>query len=241
MYTGGMTTADIEAHIRHIYGIKVSDTMVSRITDKILPAAKEWQQRPLEQIYAVIFLDAIHHHVRSEGKIMKKAIYIAIGMDWDGRRVFSVCGWEKTRAPNSGRWCSTGSEIGAQRRFLLPVQTILPALPMPLRALIGSCARSPSQNRSSLRMTTRSKCCISGYDGHYEKVDGQTAGLECESCSDVCVPCRPDAPITSLEPDVKDQQAVAPPLTPPPLLPLRKGGRAEPAAPNQYFALSAPV
>ena len=147
----------------------------------------------------------------------------------------------KTRAPNSGRWCSTGSEIGAQRRFLLPVQTILPALPMPLRALIGSCARSPSQNRSSLRMTTRSKCCISGYDGHYEKVDGQTAGLECDSCSDVCVPCRPDAPITSLEPDVKDQQAVAPPLTPPPLLPLRKGGRAEPAAPNQYFALSAPV
>lgn len=47
MYAGGMTTADIEAHIRHIYGIKVSDTVVSRITDKILPAAKEWQQRPL--------------------------------------------------------------------------------------------------------------------------------------------------------------------------------------------------
>lgn len=59
---------------------------VSRITDKILPIAKEWQQRPLESIYAVVFLDAIHYHVRSEGQIVKKAVYIAIGIDLDGRK-----------------------------------------------------------------------------------------------------------------------------------------------------------
>ena len=86
MYAKGMTTADIETHIRDIYGIEVSDTTVSRITDKILPAAKEWQQRPLESIYAVMFLDAIHYHVRSEGQIVKKAVYIAIGIDLEGHK-----------------------------------------------------------------------------------------------------------------------------------------------------------
>ena len=86
MYAKGMTTADIESHIRDIYGIDVSDTTVSRITDKILPAAKEWQQRPLESVYAVVFLDAIHYHVRSEGQIVKKAVYIAIGIDLEGHK-----------------------------------------------------------------------------------------------------------------------------------------------------------
>lgn len=77
MYAKGMTTGDIEAHIHDIYGVDVSDTTVSRITDKILPVAKEWQQRPL---------DAIHYHVRSEGHIVKKAVYIAIGIDLDGHK-----------------------------------------------------------------------------------------------------------------------------------------------------------
>lgn len=86
MYAKGMTTRDIESHIRDIYGIEVSDTTVSRVTDKILPVAKEWQQRPLEPVYAVVFLDAIHFHVRSEGQIVKKAVYIAIGINLDGRK-----------------------------------------------------------------------------------------------------------------------------------------------------------
>ena len=86
MYAKGMTTGDIEAHIRDIYGIEISDTTISRITDKILPLAKEWQQRPLEAVYAVVFLDAIHYHVRSEGQIVKKAVYIAIGVDLDGKK-----------------------------------------------------------------------------------------------------------------------------------------------------------
>ena len=86
MYAKGMTTGDIETHIRDIYGIEVSDTTVSRITDKILPIAKEWQQRPLEAVYAVVFLDAIHYHVRSEGQIIKKAVYIAIGINLDGKK-----------------------------------------------------------------------------------------------------------------------------------------------------------
>jgi transposase-like protein len=86
MYAKGMTTSDVETHIRDIYGIEISDTTISRITDKILPVAKEWQQRPLESIYTVVFMDAIHYHVRSEGQIVKKAVYIAIGINLDGKK-----------------------------------------------------------------------------------------------------------------------------------------------------------
>lgn len=86
MYAKGMTTSDIETHIRDIYGLSVSDSTISRITDKILPLVKEWQSRPLESVYAVVFMDAIHFHVRSEGQIIKKAVYIAIGINMEGTR-----------------------------------------------------------------------------------------------------------------------------------------------------------
>ena len=86
MYSKGMSTTDIEGHIREIYGLEISDSAVSRITDKILPVVREWQARPLASVYAVVYLDAIHFHVRAEGQIVKKAVYIAIGLDMDGRR-----------------------------------------------------------------------------------------------------------------------------------------------------------
>lgn len=86
MYAKGMTTGDIESHMRELYDIDVSDSTISRITDKILPIVKQWQQRPLEEVYAVVFMDAIHYHVRSEGRIVKKAVYIALGIDMDGKK-----------------------------------------------------------------------------------------------------------------------------------------------------------
>lgn len=82
MYTKGMGAGNIEAHIQHIYGISVLDNPVSRITDKISPIANERHQRPLEVVYAVVFLDAIQYHVRNEGQSVKKAVYI----DLDGRK-----------------------------------------------------------------------------------------------------------------------------------------------------------
>ena len=84
MYAKGMTTSDIETHIREIYGISVSDSTISRVTDKILPVVREWQSRPLERLYPIVFMDAIHFHVRSEGQVVKKAVYIAIGINLDG-------------------------------------------------------------------------------------------------------------------------------------------------------------
>ena len=86
MYAKGMSTGDIEAHIRDIYGLSVSDSTISRVTDKILPIVREWQQRPLESLYGVVFMDAVHFHVRSEGQIVKKAVYVAIGLDMEGKR-----------------------------------------------------------------------------------------------------------------------------------------------------------
>jgi len=86
MYAKGMTTGDIESHMQELYGVDISDSTISRITDKILPIVKEWQERPLEDIYAVVFMDAIHFHVRSEGRIVKKAVYIAIGIDMSGHK-----------------------------------------------------------------------------------------------------------------------------------------------------------
>lgn len=85
MYAKGMSTGDIESHIWDIYGVEVSDTTVRRVTGKTLPVVKEWQQRPLESVYAVVFLEAIHYHVRSEGQIAKKAAYIAMGINLDGK------------------------------------------------------------------------------------------------------------------------------------------------------------
>ena len=86
MYAKGMTTGDIESHMRDLYDIDISDSTISRITDKILPVVREWQERPLEEIYAVVFMDAIHYHVRSEGRIVKRAVYIALGIDMNGRK-----------------------------------------------------------------------------------------------------------------------------------------------------------
>ena len=86
MYAKGMTTSDIETHLRDMYDLDISDSTISRVTDKILPIVKEWQERPLEEVYAVVYMDAIHYHVRSEGRVIKKAVYIALGIDMDGKR-----------------------------------------------------------------------------------------------------------------------------------------------------------
>ena len=86
MYAKGMTENDIAAHIEDIYGLDVLDSTISCVTDKILPIAKEQQSRTLEEIYAVVFLDAIHYHVRYEGRIVKKAVYIAISINLDGKK-----------------------------------------------------------------------------------------------------------------------------------------------------------
>ncbi len=86
MYAKGMTTGDTESHMKELYDMDISDSTISRITDKILPIVREWQERPLEEVYAVVFMDAIHCHVRSEGRIVKRAVYIVPGIDMNGKK-----------------------------------------------------------------------------------------------------------------------------------------------------------
>ena len=84
MYAKGMSTRDIEEHMRDIYGIDVSASMVSKITDKILPMISEWQSRPLDRTYPVVFLDAIHFKVRKDNRIINKAAYSVLGISMGG-------------------------------------------------------------------------------------------------------------------------------------------------------------
>jgi len=86
MYAKGMTTRDISDHLKTVYGVDASAEMISKMTDRILPIAKEWQNRPLERKYAVVFMDAIHYNVRQDNAIVKKAVYIAIGIKLNGSK-----------------------------------------------------------------------------------------------------------------------------------------------------------
>jgi putative transposase len=86
MYSQGTSTRDIEKAMMELYGIEVDDSRVSKITDKILPMIKEWQERPLESVYALVILDAIRYSVRDNGIVTKKSAYVAIGTDLDGKK-----------------------------------------------------------------------------------------------------------------------------------------------------------
>lgn len=86
MYAKGMTTRDISEHLKSVYGVDASAEMISHMTDRILPVAREWQNRPLEKKYAIVFMDAVHFHVREDNKTIKKAVYVAIGIKLNGQR-----------------------------------------------------------------------------------------------------------------------------------------------------------
>jgi putative transposase len=84
MYTRGMTTRDIQAHLQEIYGVEVSPDLVSTVTDSVINEVKEWQNRPLEEIYPIMYLDATIVKVRSEGRVINKSVYLAVGITLEG-------------------------------------------------------------------------------------------------------------------------------------------------------------
>jgi transposase-like protein len=86
MYAKGVSTRDIQDHLEQLYGVEVSPTMISNVTNKLVPLIKEWQSRPLQSVYAVVFLDAIHFKVKQDGHIVNKAAYMVIGIDLDGNK-----------------------------------------------------------------------------------------------------------------------------------------------------------
>ena len=86
MYAKGMTTRQISDTLQDIYGFEASEGFISDVTDKLIPQIEEWQNRPLDEIYPVIFIDAIHYSVRDNGIIKKLAAYVILGINLEGRK-----------------------------------------------------------------------------------------------------------------------------------------------------------
>jgi putative transposase len=84
MYARGMTTRDIEGHLKEMYGIEVSPTLISNVTEAVVEEVKTWQNRPLERTFPIVYLDALYVKIRDNGHVQNRAIYVAIGVRMDG-------------------------------------------------------------------------------------------------------------------------------------------------------------
>ena len=86
MYAKGMTTWQISETIEDIYGFETSEGFISDVTDKILPQIEDWQNRPLDEVYPILYIDAIHYSVRDNGVIRKPAAYVILGINAEGKK-----------------------------------------------------------------------------------------------------------------------------------------------------------
>ena len=90
MYAKGMTTRQISETIEDIYGFEASEGFISDVTDKILPQIEDWQNRPLDEVYPILYIDAIHYSVRDNGVIRKLAAYVILGINTEGKNTVDV-------------------------------------------------------------------------------------------------------------------------------------------------------
>ena len=112
LYARGMTTRDIRAHLREIYGVEVSADLISRVTDAVVEELAEWQARPLDAVYPVFFIDALMVKIR-DGVVTNRAVYLAIGIDCDGHK--QVLGlWV---GPSTGEWAKFWLSVLSEIKF----------------------------------------------------------------------------------------------------------------------------
>jgi transposase-like protein len=109
MYAKGMTTRDIQAHIQDIYGYEMSAETISTITDRVLERAKEWQSRPLQEVYAIVFMDALFLKMRMEGHVRNVAVYAIVGIDLEGSK--EVFGLWIAETESSKFWLTVLNEL----------------------------------------------------------------------------------------------------------------------------------
>nr|WP_309546294.1 transposase [Paraburkholderia sp. BL27I4N3] len=102
MYARGMSMREIQGHLLELYGLQVSPDLISTVTDEVLAEVEQWQQRPLEAMYPIVYFDALRLKIRDEGTVRNKAVYLALGIRADGARKCWVCGSSKPRGPSSG-------------------------------------------------------------------------------------------------------------------------------------------
>ena len=109
MYARGMTTRDIQAHLEEIYGVEVSPDLISTVTDGIISEVKQWQDRPLEGVYPIVFFDSLVMKIRDEGRIVNKAVYLAIGVGLDGMK--DVLGIWIAKSEGAKLWLQVFTEL----------------------------------------------------------------------------------------------------------------------------------
>jgi putative transposase len=86
LYARGMTTREIQGHLKELYGSEVSPSLISNVTDSVMEDVKAWQSRPLDAVYPIVYLDAIHLKMRTEGQVQNQAVYLALGINLDGHK-----------------------------------------------------------------------------------------------------------------------------------------------------------
>ncbi len=109
LYARGMSVRDIQAHLRELYGVEVGHDLISRVTDAVLADVREWQARPLEDVYPILFLDALIVKVRDAGAVRNLACYVAIGVNLDGER--DVLGLWFQRSEGAKFWLAVLNEL----------------------------------------------------------------------------------------------------------------------------------
>ncbi len=119
LYARGMTTREIQQHLTEMYGTEVSPTLISTVTDGVMDEIKQWQSRPLDAVYPVIYLDCIHAKVRDAGSVRTKAIYLAIGINMEGHK--EILGFWIAQTEGAKFWLSVVTELknrGVQDIFI---------------------------------------------------------------------------------------------------------------------------
>lgn len=109
MYAKGMSTREIEEYVRDIYGVDASASLVSKITDKIMPEVREWQARPLDDIYTVVFFDGVWFKGRSDGKVVKKCVYSVLGVSVEGKK--EILGIWVSENESASFWVSVFNDL----------------------------------------------------------------------------------------------------------------------------------
>ena len=109
MYARGMTTREIEGHIKEIYGVEVSPGLVSQVTEAVNEEVKTWQNRALEAVYGIVYLDALYVKMRHEGRVENRAVYVAMGVDLEGRK--EVLGLWTSANEGAKFWLSVLTEL----------------------------------------------------------------------------------------------------------------------------------
>ena len=135
LYAKGMSTRDIQAEVEDLYGITLSPSMISKITDKVIATATEWQNRMLDEIYPIVYLDAMYFKVRSNGKIVNKAVYICLGYTLEGYK--DILGIWVDEAEGAKFWLSICNDLKNRgvKKILIACMDGLKGLPQVIKTV----------------------------------------------------------------------------------------------------------